>query len=78
LKFGVQLVETSPGFFENQGTFGFQPELMVIDTYDDHRMAMAFASLALIRPICINNPGVVNKSYAEFWEHLKAVGFQIN
>src|SRR5690606_31976933 len=46
-----------------------------INTYDDHRMAMAFAPLALIAPITIENPEVVKKSYPKFWENLEEVGF---
>jgi 3-phosphoshikimate 1-carboxyvinyltransferase len=48
-----------------------------IDTYDDHRMAMAFAPLALINPITINNENVVVKSYPDFWKDLKGVGFKL-
>jgi 3-phosphoshikimate 1-carboxyvinyltransferase len=46
-----------------------------IKTYDDHRMAMAFAPLSLIAPITIENPEVVKKSYPKFWEDLEEVGF---
>ena len=49
-----------------------------IDTYEDHRMAMAFAPACLIMDnICINNPQVVSKSYPHYWEDLKASGFII-
>ena len=49
-----------------------------IDTYEDHRMAMAFAPLAFKFPqIEINNPEVVSKSYPHYWEDLKKVGFEI-
>lgn len=49
-----------------------------IDTYEDHRMAMAFAPACLVLPdICINNPHVVTKSYPRYWEDLKAAGFTI-
>ena len=44
-------------------------------TYEDHRMAMAFAPLALKGPINIEEPMVVNKSYPLFWEDLKKLGF---
>ena len=45
-----------------------------IDTYDDHRMAMAFAPCALRYPaLRINHPEVVSKSYPSFWEHLKGL-----
>ncbi len=46
-------------------------------TYDDHRMAMAFAPLAMWQPIEIEHPGVVAKSYPLFWNHLKEIGFVI-
>lgn len=48
-----------------------------VSTYQDHRMAMAFAPLALKVPIIIENAEVVAKSYPAFWEDLKSVGFQI-
>lgn len=48
-----------------------------IATYHDHRMAMAFAPLALRVPIIIADAGVVSKSYPQFWEDLKAVGFKM-
>ena len=51
---------------------------VLIDTYNDHRMAMAFAPLGLRVPININNPKVVSKSYPGFWEDLKKIGFNQN
>ena len=48
-----------------------------IDTYKDHRMAMAFAPLASKKSIIINDPDVVVKSYPTYWEDLKKVGFII-
>jgi 3-phosphoshikimate 1-carboxyvinyltransferase len=48
-----------------------------IATYNDHRMAMAFAPLALKVPINIENAEVVSKSYPDFWEDLKKIGFNI-
>lgn len=44
-----------------------------IHTYDDHRMALAFAPVGMVRPIIIEEPGVVVKSYPNFWEHLESV-----
>ena len=44
-----------------------------IHTYDDHRMALAFAPAGMVRPIIIEEPGVVVKSYPNFWEHLGTV-----
>ena len=49
-----------------------------IDTYNDHRMAMAFAPMALIVPININNAGVVSKSYPGFWDDLRKIDFDQN
>ncbi|RTY82842.1 3-phosphoshikimate 1-carboxyvinyltransferase [Flavobacterium sp. GSP27] len=49
-----------------------------IATYNDHRMAMAFAPLALKVPIIIENAEVVSKSYPDFWEDLKSLGFEIS
>ena len=51
-------------------------ENIAIDTYNDHRMAMAFAPLALRVPIIINNAEVVSKSYPDFWTDLRSLGFQ--
>ncbi|MEE3445610.1 MAG: 3-phosphoshikimate 1-carboxyvinyltransferase, partial [Prevotella sp.] len=49
-----------------------------IDTYEDHRMALAFAPYAIkAGSILINNPQVVTKSYPHFWEDLKACGFEV-
>ena len=50
---------------------------VAIDTYEDHRMAMAFAPVALVNgSIRINNPHVVSKSYPRYWDDLLAAGFQ--
>ena len=49
-----------------------------IKTYNDHRMAMAFAPLSLLVPIYIENPDVVTKSYKNFWSDLKAINFEIS
>jgi len=52
----------------------------VIATYKDHRMAMAFAPMSLVLPshnILIDDPGVVSKSYPNYWEDLRKAGFSI-
>lgn len=50
---------------------------VAIDTYEDHRMAMAFAPVALVNgSIRINNPHVVSKSYPRYWDNLLSAGFQ--
>lgn len=49
-----------------------------IDTYEDHRMAMAFAPASLIlKSVCINHPQVVRKSYPNYWENLQEAGFNL-
>ncbi len=55
----------------------FEIKNTLIRTYNDHRMAMAFAPLGLLTPIKIENPEVVKKSYPNFWQDLKLVGFEI-
>lgn len=51
---------------------------VAIDTYEDHRMAMSFAPLALVLgEIKINHPEVVSKSYPRFWDDLKKAGFSV-
>lgn len=52
------------------------PEKASIHTYKDHRMAMAFAPLATMMDLEIDNPGVVKKSYPMFWDDLKQLGFE--
>jgi 3-phosphoshikimate 1-carboxyvinyltransferase len=51
---------------------------VAIDTYHDHRMAMAFAPLGLLVPITINDPEVVSKSYPSFWSDFEDLGFVLN
>ncbi|MEX1382017.1 3-phosphoshikimate 1-carboxyvinyltransferase [Lutibacter sp.] len=53
-------------------------ENISVSTYDDHRMAMAFAPLALKVPLQIEDPNVVSKSYPTFWEDFKKVTITID
>lgn len=56
-----------------------QLHAIAIDTYDDHRMAMAFAPAALKNgAIIINHPEVVSKSYPNFWNDMQSAGFSIS
>ncbi len=56
-----------------------QPEKLIFATYEDHRMAMAFAPLALIfDEIRVEEPQVVEKSYPDFWKHLSNQNFEIS
>ncbi|MCL4110630.1 UNVERIFIED_CONTAM: hypothetical protein GTU68_057251 [Idotea baltica] len=77
-KFGMQLTEgedASGLFWELSGTF--QPKAVSIPTYQDHRMAMAFAPLALrVEGLQIEAPSVVVKSYPTYWEDLKCIGIE--
>jgi 3-phosphoshikimate 1-carboxyvinyltransferase len=50
---------------------------VAIDTYNDHRMAMAFGPLALRTDLIVNDAGVVSKSYPDFWRDLETLGFGI-
>ncbi len=71
-KFGLEVHGTNDSL-QISGTFKSTRE--VIHTYEDHRMAMAFAPLALKTPfIQLDDPEVVVKSYPEFWDHLKEIG----
>ncbi|MEM7086806.1 MAG: 3-phosphoshikimate 1-carboxyvinyltransferase [Bacteroidota bacterium] len=51
---------------------------VAIDTYHDHRMAMAFAPLGLLVPITIKDSGVVSKSFPSFWKDMKTVGISVD
>ncbi len=52
-------------------------ESPAFETYDDHRMAMAFAPLSMLNPVRIADPAVVGKSYPGFWQHLIDLGWTI-
>jgi 3-phosphoshikimate 1-carboxyvinyltransferase len=53
-------------------------EEMVVETYDDHRMALSFFPLAMRQPVLIKSAEVVNKSYPNVWSDLKKLGFTID
>ncbi len=72
-KFGIQLVEKEKGVFGFEGEFKMSHQR--INTYKDHRMAMAFAPLALLGPVTIEDADVVAKSYPAFWAEMKKAGF---
>lgn len=77
-KFGVRLYEEKKEQYRLDCSKKFSPENITIKTYEDHRMAMAFAPLALVfEQLTIEEPEVVEKSYPLFWEHLEQVGFKI-
>jgi len=77
-KLGYVLDDSQEGVLSWDGTKCEPMAEPVIDTYEDHRMAMAFAPACIMFPgLKIDNPGVVSKSYPNFWNDLKKVGFQI-
>jgi len=76
-KFGAAVAITNDSIhLKNKGTFSINP--VEIETYQDHRMAMAFAALALKQPLIVKNAEVVSKSYPDFWNDLKFLGFCIS
>lgn len=80
-KFGFVLHETSFGVLEWRGEVCQEstiPDAFEVKTYNDHRMAMAFAPIAMVRHrVVIKDPSVVSKSYPEFWNELRSVGFEV-
>ena len=70
-KMGYVLHEIAEGVLQWNGEKCPVTQPICIDTYEDHRMAMAFAPAVFkTGTICINNPQVVTKSYPQFWEEL--------
>lgn len=74
-KLGVKVIITNDSLRLEQSEVIYSN--IRIATYNDHRMAMAFAPLALKTPLIIQNAEVVSKSYPDFWEDLKSIGFKI-
>ena len=73
-KIGAELVEVDPNQrYEIRQLAHNVPSVPHIRTYDDHRMAMAFAPVAMQREIKIDEPGVVAKSYPSFWDDMARV-----
>ncbi|SEN38661.1 3-phosphoshikimate 1-carboxyvinyltransferase [bacterium A37T11] len=78
-KFGVKFFEEKHQVYRLDCSQRYAPASLLIHTYEDHRMAMAFAPLALVFPeIQIADPEVVNKSYPDFWRDLENKGFKTN
>lgn len=78
-KLGYVLLDGDDSALEWSGERCIPQEAPVIATYEDHRMAMAFAPAALVLPegICIADPEVVSKSYPRYWDDLRQAGFII-
>jgi 3-phosphoshikimate 1-carboxyvinyltransferase len=78
-KVNANLIELPPTgertYYQTQGKTLFR-DTPVFATYEDHRMAMAFAPLAMQHPITIEEPDVVVKSYPDFWKDLRKIGYR--
>jgi len=75
IKFDWQLIEKKKNHFELSRRQEIYKEAILIDTYHDHRMAMAFAPLAIILgPFGVKNAEVVKKSFPQFWNELEKIG----
>jgi 3-phosphoshikimate 1-carboxyvinyltransferase len=80
-KFGAKLTEPEQGELAWDGAFDLtiKDEVPTVNTYHDHRMALAFAPMALAGfQLQVDDPMVVTKSYPGFWEDLGTVGFEIS
>lgn len=76
-KIGVKFIEKNLSYKLDCSGLHF-PEKITISTYEDHRMAMAFAPLALkINEVEIEEKKVVEKSYPYFWDDLEKAGFEV-
>ena len=74
-KLGATITVTDKSLHLKEG--GTCNENITIKTYQDHRMAMAFAPLALKVPIIFEDAEVVNKSYPDFWADFRGLGFKM-
>ena len=77
IKLGVDGITTSDNKIYFKGNQKLNNNTK-INTYQDHRMALSFAPLAVIIDISIESPNVVSKSFPDYWEDLKTLGFKIN
>jgi 3-phosphoshikimate 1-carboxyvinyltransferase len=77
-KFGVVCREPGKGILDLYSFNGSHEEDITIETYEDHRMAMAFAPLAMLFPeLKMKDPEVVRKSFPAFWDELRKLGASI-
>ena len=77
-KLGYVLHEADQSVLFWNGERTAPEEHPTIDTYEDHRMAMAFAPAALCCPsVRIAHPHVVSKSYPRYWDDLRQAGFRM-
>lgn len=77
-KLGYAIQDENDSILSWNGELCEPQQTPVIETYEDHRMAMAFAPAALCYPhLLIAEPQVVSKSYPAYWDDLKKAGFRI-
>ncbi len=77
-KFGVSVTTIIKNEIKIHSKKGLNTQYPILNTYNDHRMAMSFAPLALcLGKIEIENPDVVEKSFPHFWDELKKIGFSV-
>ncbi|MBK0383683.1 3-phosphoshikimate 1-carboxyvinyltransferase [Pedobacter sp. SD-b] len=77
-KIGVKLIETQADVYQLNCEELNIPQEIKIATYEDHRMAMAFAPMAMvIDKVEIEEAQVVEKSYPHFWDDFKKIGFSL-
>lgn len=77
-KLGYELNTEGEGVLKWEGTRSLPEENICIETYHDHRMAMAFAPAALKHPgMIIVDKDVVRKSFADYWKELQKLGLKI-
>lgn len=83
-KYGVYLSPLPMRFTKKEGEQFYMldgevniSQVHSIATYNDHRMAMSFATIALKEKVVIENANVVSKSYPNFWKDLEKLGFEI-
>ena len=80
-KFGAKIMEPKHGelLWDGKIDSTIKEEKPTIKTYHDHRMALSFAPMALAGfNLQIENPMVITKSYPNFWDDLKVVGFVVS
>ncbi|MDU1903186.1 MAG: 3-phosphoshikimate 1-carboxyvinyltransferase [Dysgonomonas sp.] len=77
-KLGYIITDSKDSILEWNGETTTPEVSPVIATYEDHRMAMAFAPAAIkLNNLRIGEPNVVSKSYPRFWEDLEKAGFKV-
>lgn len=76
-KVGVGMRKDDKIWFVDASGFKLKPDTL-FETYEDHRMAMCVAPLAMLEPVRVEEEQWVRKSYPHFWDDLKSVGFEID